>query len=103
LELTTVRFDQIAECMLIAAACGDDQRRLKQWIQSHTSYIATAHMWIACSLHHSAGLLPIGRFGGPSPPRNDLLVRLFACFAGEKPHQKKIFSRACGPRSPTGE
>src|SRR5689334_17409895 len=41
--------------------------------------------------NHSAGKLPEGRFGGPSPPRNVSLLLLFASEADKKKQQKEVF------------
>src|SRR5215213_1188729 len=46
---------------------------------------------------HSAGLLPIGRFGGRSPPKRDLFVVAFCQLSWQKATTKQIFS---GPAAP---
>src|SRR3954467_12528165 len=52
---------------------------------------------------HSAGLLPIGRFGGRSPPKRDLFVTALCQRSWHKAVTKELFSGACGPHSPAGE
>src|SRR4051795_6981517 len=52
---------------------------------------------------HSAGLVPIGRFGGLRPPKSDLFVAAFCQQSWQKAATKEPFSGAYGPRSPAGE
>lgn len=73
--------------------------RQHQW-QEHFSWNPDYSLIIGLTpTGHSAGLLPIGRLGGRSPPKSDFC----SCFLPAKlakSSYKSIFSGACGPRNP---
>ena len=51
-------------------------------------------------IRDTAGLLPIGRFGGFRPPKRDLFGAAFCQRSWQKAAPNERFSGACGPRSP---
>src|SRR3954465_8860051 len=54
-------------------------------------------------MSHFAGLLPIGRLGGPGPPKCDLFVAAFRQLCWRKAATKGIFLGPAAPAAPTGD